>query len=249
MANEPLLAVEGVSKSYRVGRPALHDVSFQLERARTLALVGPSGSGKSTMARGLAFFDPPDSGEIRLEGRRLAHLTPQIQLILQEPSAALHPRFTAGEVIEEPLVIGGAGGSAEHRARARRALEAAGIPASEAGRKAIDFSGGERQRLAIARALVIEPKLMILDESLSGLDLSIRALVVNLLLDAQERTGVALILISHDLNMVAQWADEIAVMDGGTIVEHADTASVMNSPRHATTRALVAASRELAGVR
>jgi ABC-type glutathione transport system ATPase component len=257
MPAEPLLRVRELSKTYfhhrwpaapRPAMVALAGLSFTLERGRTLAIVGASGSGKSTLARCLTQFETPTGGEILFEG---SPLSPQrrldIQLIFQQPAASLNPRFTAAEIVEEPLVIQRAG--AGRRERAALALELTGIARAALGKRAHEFSGGERQRLAIARALVSEPKVLILDESFNGLDVTLAAQIAALLTDLQQRLGVAYIFISHDLQLVAGLADEIAVMDRGTIVEHGPTPTLMSQPRHAQTRTLIAASVALEGPR
>jgi ABC-type glutathione transport system ATPase component len=257
MSTDPLLRVRDLSKTYfrrrwlAAPRPAtfaLAGVSFSLDRARTLAVVGVSGSGKSTLARCLTQFETPSGGEIFFEGRPLS---PQrrldIQLIFQQPAASLNPRFTAAEVVEEPLVIQHRGTPAERRERAASALELTGIARASLGKRAHEFSGGERQRLAIARALVVEPKLLILDESFNGLDASLAAQVAALLTDLQQRLGIAYILISHDLMLVAGLAHEIAVMEHGAIVEHGIAATLMSQPRHPHTQQLLAATLALEG--
>ena len=215
--------------------------------------MGASGSGKSTLARCLTQFETPTGGEILFEGSPLSpHRRLDIQLIFQQPAASLNPRFTAAEIVEEPLVIQRAGTGAGRRERAAFALELTGIARTALGKRAHEFSGGERQRLAIARALVAEPKVLILDESFNGLDVTLAAQIAALLTDLQQRLGVAYILISHDLTLVAGLADEIAVMDRGTIVEHAPTATLMSQPRHARdarTDCRLGGARRAAGMR
>jgi ABC-type glutathione transport system ATPase component len=229
---------------------ALSGVSFGLDRARTLAVIGSSGSGKSTLARCLTQFETPTSGEIVFEGRPLSpDRRLDIQLIFQQPAASLNPSFSAAEIVEEPLVIQRRGTGAERRERSAAALELTGIPRSSLGKRSHEFSGGERQRLAIARALVAEPKLLILDESFNGLDPSLAAQVASLLTTLQERLGIAYILISHDLTLVAGLAHEIAVMEHGSIVEYAPAATLMSRPCHLRTRELIAATAELEGRR
>jgi ABC-type glutathione transport system ATPase component len=256
------LIVRGLSKTFaerrwwgskRGGTPALRDVSFNLEKGHTLGLVGPSGSGKSTLARCLAFFEAPTRGEVWLEGRNpwssrpreRRRLRAQVQLIFQEPGASLNPRFAAGEIVEEPLVIQRWGTVQARRQKACELMETVGLPPQAAGKPALDFSGGERQRLAIARALALEPKLLILDESFSGLDLAVQTQVANLLSDLQHRLGLTYILISHDLGAVAGLAGEIAVMDDGCIVEHAATRDLLAQPQHPRTKELLEASLAL----
>ena len=171
---------------------------------------------------------------------------PAIQLILQQPAAALNPRFTAEEIVAEPLAIQRRGTRQARRERAREAMERAGLARAAAGKRALQFSGGERQRLAIARALVIQPKLMILDESLSGLDAGVRAQVIGWIDEARRTTGLGCLVVSHDIAMVAGWVEEIAVMDDGAIVEHASTARLIAEQRHPLTRQLWEASAALA---
>lgn len=262
MGSDAFLSIRGLGKSFaqrrwwgpeRAGTPAIQNVTLNLDRGRTLGLVGPSGSGKSTLARCLAFFEAPSSGEIWLEGRSLWNLSrrerratrAQIQLIFQEPAASLNPRFTAAQIIAEPLLIQKRGDRKMRHERAAELMEIVGLPRHAASTPALEFSGGERQRLAMARALALSPKLLILDESFSGLDLSIQAQVSNLLLDLQKRLGLTYILISHDLTLAAHLADEIAVMDLGSIVEHAGTAELLARPQHPRTKELLDASLAL----
>jgi ABC-type glutathione transport system ATPase component len=248
---DPLLSVHGLSKTYAnrgQARVALAGVGFTLERARILGVVGASGSGKSTLARCLAGFEAPTSGEILFEGRPLApERRLQIQLIFQQPAESLNPRFTAAEIVEEPLVIQRRGAPAERRERAAAALELVGIARAALGKRAHQFSGGERQRLAIARSLAVEPKLLILDESFNGLDPSLTAQISGLLRELQEALGLSYILISHDLELVAALATEIAVMEGGRLVEKGPAGILTTAPEHARTRELLAASLALGG--
>ena len=247
MPAEPLLRITGLRKSFQ-GRTVLRGVSLSLERSRILAVAGLSGSGKTTLSRCLARFEMPDAGEIAIDGCRIESLPRRaVQMIFQHPAASLNPRFTAGAIVEEPLVIGRVGRSVR-RDRVAEALSAVGLDPSAAGRRALDFSGGERQRLAIARALLAEPRLLILDESLASLDLSIQAQIANLLLDLRDRHGITCILISHDLANAARIADEIAVMHEGVIVEHAPAAQLLAAPAHPASRELVAANLALSGI-
>jgi ABC-type glutathione transport system ATPase component len=224
-----------------------------LEQGRTLGLVGPSGSGKSTLARCVALIESPTSGEIRFEGRDLRAANRRersarrsaVQLIFQDPAASLNPRFTAGEVIAEPLVIQNRGIHGTRTKRVCELMEMVGLPPARIDTPALEWSGGERQRLAIARALAVEPKLLILDESLSSLDLSVRGQIANLLIDLKERRGLTYILISHELALVASLADEIAVMEYGTVVEQAPVSQLLTNPRHSCSRALLHAARAL----
>jgi ABC-type dipeptide/oligopeptide/nickel transport system ATPase subunit len=238
--DEPLLAVDHLSKTYVAGTAALKDVSFSLDTGCALAIVGPSGSGKTTLARCLAHLETPTSGEFRFRGAPIA-----IQLIFQQPAASLNPRFTAAQIVEEPLVIQRRA-PAERRERALRAIQQVGLSAAGLDRPSRRFSGGEQQRLAIARALVVEPKLLILDESLTGLDVDLQAQIVTLLRGLQSGLGIAYILISHDLALAATLAHEIAVLDRGSLIEQAPPAALLAAPRHPVTRELVSASKALA---
>ena len=244
MPVDSFLSVRGLSKSF-AGRPAIQNVTFSLERGRTLGVVGPSGAGKSTLARCLAFFETPTSGEIWLDGLQRVAMRADIQLIFQEPASSLNPRFTAAQIVTEPLLICGIGTARTRRQRASELMETVGLPGQALDKPALEFSGGERQRLAIARALALEPKLLILDESFAGLDLSVQAQVSDLLRGLQERHGLTYILISHDLALVWSLAGEIAVMDHGGIVEHAAVADLLARPRHPLTRELLDAARAL----
>ena len=259
MTHAPFLRIRGVSKSFRTRRswrnnwareaPALtvlRDIDLDLERGRTLALVGPSGSGKTTLARCLAGFDTPDSGEITLGGNALAAIPRgRIQLIFQQPAASLSPRFTAEETVSEPLVIRKWGTKLSRRAKALELMETVGLLPADSAKLSTEFSGGERQRLAIARALALEPALLILDESFSSLDLPLQAQIAELLFSLQAARSLTYILISHDLSLVGRLADEIAVMDHGMMIERGSAADVMADPRFPVTRRLVEANRLL----
>ena len=226
---------------------ALDNVDLDIRAGSTLALIGESGSGKSTLARCLARLERPDSGEIRfagkritdLEGRPLFQLRRQIQVIFQDSASALSPRFTAGEIIEEPMAIQRIGAGSERRRRVLELLEQVGLPSSTLHKSPIDLSGGQRKRLAIARALALEPMFLILDEAFAGLDLSIKAQLVNLLLDLQAAASMTYLYISHDLDLVAHFADEVAVMHQGKIVERGAAGQVFRNARHPYTRSLV----------
>jgi ABC-type glutathione transport system ATPase component len=252
MSTDPLLRICGLTKTFG-DRPVVHDVNLQLERGQTLGLVGPSGSGKSTLARCLTFFEEPAAGEIWFEGRNLwsldrrerRRLRAEIQIIFQEPAASLNPRFTAAEVVAEPLLIQQRGDRSQRWERAVGLMETVGLPRNGAGKRAHEFSGGQRQRLAIARALAPEPKLLILDESFSGLDLALQAQICGLLKELRQHLGLTMILITHDLSLAAELAGEIAVMESGCIVEHAATAELFARPQHAATRALIEATLAL----
>jgi ABC-type glutathione transport system ATPase component len=231
------------------GKSALNDVSFSLAQGRTLALVGESGSGKSTLALCLAGLERPTSGRILFGGRDIVPLDekelravrPQIQLVFQDPVSSLNPRFTALEILREPLIVQQSGGRRETTERALAMLESVGLSREMASRGPGEFSGGQRQRLAIARALSLAPKLVILDEALSALDCSVQAQIANLLLELQSSFALTYLFITHDLAMDAHLGDEIAVMDRGRVVEQGVPEKLLHAPEQEATRRLVAA--------
>jgi ABC-type glutathione transport system ATPase component len=226
-------------------------VSFTLNAGTTLGLAGSSGCGKSTVARCVSRIERPDEGEIFFAGRDLARLSfgelrplrPALQMIFQDAATAMNPRFSAAEIIAEPLLIQGMGSAGERAARVREAMREVGLPPDWAQRAAREFSGGQRQRLTLARALVLKPKLLILDEALTGLDVSTRAQIANLLLDLQAAHGIAYLFISHDLPLLGHLADRIAVMSAGRLVEEGAAVQIMSNPQHAETEKLLAAIR------
>jgi ABC-type dipeptide/oligopeptide/nickel transport system ATPase subunit len=232
----PLLQIRGLSKSLN-GRPILRDIDLELDRGRTLALAGRSGAGKTTLARLIAGFETPDSGEILLDGRA--------QLIFQQPAASLNPRFTAQEAIAEPLLIEGIGTNETRRAKALELMETVGLRAADGGKRARDFSGGECQRIAIARALAFDAALWIFDESFTGLDLALQGQIAFLLGDLRRKRNLAFILITHHWALIERMADDLAVMDGGAIVESGPAKATLAHPQHAATRELAEAHRVL----
>ena len=255
---QPLLRAENLVKRYAralaFGSPqeadALRGVSLALFPRTTLALVGESGSGKSTLALCLACLEKPTSGSVWLGGQEISALSerelravrPQIQLVFQDPASSLNPRWTALEIVGEPLRIQGRTGMKAKLEKACALLELVGVSPEWGSRRPGEFSGGQRQRLAIARALALEPKVLILDEALSALDCSVQAQIVNLLLGLQSSLGLTYLFITHDFAMAAHLADQIAVMDLGKIVE-ADTAEkVLHDPKHTATERLLAAA-------
>jgi ABC-type glutathione transport system ATPase component len=237
MSSEPenILEVRGLSKIYTQGRwwqkkincRALDHVSLSVQAGMTVALVGESGCGKTTLAMCLVGLERPDAGEILYKGTELRSLKPaeqrvarkSLQLIFQDSAGALNPRMSAIEIVEEPLLINLRCSREDRWKLAEEMMERVEIPRSWKHRLPSEFSGGQRQRLAIARALVLKPQVLILDEVFVGLDISVRGQIANLLLDMQRRDGLAYICISHDLAFVAQMADTIAVMNRGRIVE------------------------------
>lgn len=255
MDTTPILEVRGLSKTFRTrsgwggpgpAHPVLRDIGFELEKGRTLAMVGPSGAGKTTLGRCLAGFQTADSGYIRIEGRDIRSLPRgSVQFIFQQPAASLNPRFKAWEIVSEPLLIRRWGTARQMRQKACELMEAVGLAASHADKLSREFSGGEQQRLAIARALALEPALLILDEPFSSLDLSLQVEIAMLLERLRASRGLTYILISHDLELVSRLADEVVVMLDGVIVERGSTASLMQDPSHPVTRKLVDACRFL----
>jgi peptide/nickel transport system ATP-binding protein len=254
---EPLVKVEALVKRYTSressrakSTAALDGVSLSIFSGTTLVLVGESGSGKTTLAFCIASMERPTSGRIWIDGaeitsmrdRELRTVRPKVQLVFQDPAAAMNPRWTALQIVAEPLVIQNQierGGQFE---RARVLLQRVGIPEDAGSRRLSEFSGGQRQRLAIARALAVQPKLLILDEAFSALDCSVQAQMANLLVDLQASMGITCLFITHDLAMAALLGDQIAVMERGKIVESGDARDVVLHPVQDCTRALLAAS-------
>ncbi len=247
------VAWKGLWRTKRVS--AADSVSFEIQPGKTLALVGSSGSGKSTVARCVTRLEKPDKGEIwlggvdiaRLSGRELRPFRPQIQMIFQDPSMAMNPRMTAGEVIEEPLVIQNRGTRQERRSRAAELMGEVSLSADWLDRRITEFSGGQKQRIAIARALIVEPRILILDEALSGLDLSTQVEVADMLRRLKIERSLTYLLISHDLGLVARMAESVAVMSAGRIVEQGPTQEIIADPQNAATRELIASARRIAG--
>jgi ABC-type glutathione transport system ATPase component len=255
-----LVRTRGLSKQYVQRSPfsrkkfvidALIDVDLEIAPGCLTALVGESGSGKSTLASCLAMLEKPDRGGIwfegdevsRCEAAELAALRPKIQMVFQDSARALNPRFSAGEIIAEPLEVQGRATGRALRARACHLMEEVGLSPDWVDRRPLEFSGGQRQRLAIARAIALKPAFLILDESLSGLDLSTQAQILNLLLDLQATHSLTYLLISHDLSLVGQVADFVAVMHQGRIVEQGTRQNIFGNPQHAHTRALLSSCR------
>lgn len=250
----PLLSAVALTKVYersRKGdeRPALDGVDLEVPEGTVVAVVGRSGSGKSTLGRLLTLHEAPSAGEVFYAGRGVSTLTarerrrirPRLQLVLQDPAAALNPRLRAVDAVAEPLLVQG-----RERAAARRdALELmaeVGLSRELGERRAPELSGGQKQRLTIARALAAEPRLIVLDEAFSGLDLPHQAQAANLLMRLQERFALSYVLISHDLRLVGHLADAVVVMSRGRVVERGDAKEILTSPAHEATRELVEAA-------
>ena len=258
--NEALLSVTDLVKHYpkrggafvrrQVGNiHAVCGVSFDIHRGETLGLVGESGCGKTTTGRAILQLIEPTSGSVRFDGQELVGLGARpmrdarrdIQVVFQDPVASLDPRMPVGESIAEPLHIHGLWDRTSGRVLVSRALMMVGLEPGHANRFPNEFSGGQRQRIGIARALVLDPKLLVLDEPVSALDVSIQAGVVNLLEDLQQRLGIAYLFIAHDLSVVRHISHRVAVMYLGRIVETGTRAEVYQHPEHPYTQALLSA--------
>ncbi|MES2350892.1 MAG: ABC transporter ATP-binding protein [Pseudomonadota bacterium] len=256
--DQPVLVVNNLSKSFYLREgwfgkrefKAVKDVSFTLARGKTLGVVGESGSGKTTVGLTLLRLHQATGGTAMFEGRDLIGMPARefqaykrrIQIIFQNPYASLNPRFTVGQILLEPMRIHRIG--ADDRERAAMAyllLEKVGLPASAFQRYPHEFSGGQRQRIAIARCLTMKPEILVCDESVSALDVSVQAQVLNLLQDLQDEFGLSYIFISHDLSVVKYIADQVMVMHQGAVVEMADSDQLYRNPAHPYTRALLAA--------
>jgi ABC-type glutathione transport system ATPase component len=253
----PLLEVRGLSKKFVQQRmlsrrkfvvQSLSGIDLSLQRGSTVAMLGRSGSGKSTLARCLAGFETPDSGEVLLQGKpaqaKRAGVRWPVQMIFQDAATSINPRFTAQQVIAEPMEIARWKTDADRTVRALALMEEVGLNPEWALRLAGEFSGGQRQRLALARALAAEPELLIMDEALSGLDMPLQAQMVRLLIHLQSRHGLTYLYISHDLNFISLFAQEVIVMEAGRIVERT-TPDRLAASTNSATRELVAASERL----
>jgi peptide/nickel transport system ATP-binding protein/oligopeptide transport system ATP-binding protein len=228
---------------------AVDDVSFSIERGETFGLVGESGSGKTTTGRCILRLIEPSSGEVFFDGRDvlalsradLRRLRREMQIVFQDPFSSLNPRMRVGDIVEEPLVIHKLGSKQEREARVRELFELVGLDADHLRRYPREFSGGQRQRIGLARALALHPSLIIADEPVSALDVSVQAQVVNLLMELQQRLALTYLFIAHDLRLVEHICSRVAVMYVGRIVELGETAKLFASPQHPYTRALLSA--------
>jgi oligopeptide/dipeptide ABC transporter ATP-binding protein len=259
--SEPLVRVRGLVKHFPITRgiifqrrigavQAVDDVSFDVQRGETLGIVGESGCGKSTTARLLVRLLDPTDGEVRFDGRDITHLKGaelktirrEMQMIFQDPYSSLNPRKTIGSIISEPFSVHGLEKDREQRKHTvQELMETVGLNPEHYNRYPHEFSGGQRQRIGVARALALKPKLLIADEPVSALDVSIQAQVLNLLREMQDRFGITLIFIAHDLSVVRHMCDRVAVMYLGKVVEIGANEELYGSPRHPYTGALLSA--------
>lgn len=231
---------------------AVDGVSFHLHRGQTLGLVGESGCGKTTVGRAILRLIPATSGTVIFDGQRvfdlprteLRVLRRQMQIIFQDPAGSLNPRMRVGQIVGEPLLVHGLARGTDLRRRVERILIRCGLPATAANRYPHEFSGGQRQRICIARALILQPKLIVCDEPTSALDVSIQSQILNLLMDLQAELGLSYLFISHDMAVVHHICDRIAVMWKGRIVEQGECEQVVRQPQHQYTQALLAAVPE-----
>ena len=229
---------------------AVRDVSFILPKKKTLGIVGESGSGKTTLGLTLMRLHKASGGQVFIDGKDILSLSEKafypykrrIQIVFQNPYASLNPRFTVGQILMEPLAIHrGTLSAAQRKEMALEWLEKVGLPGAAFYRYPHEFSGGQRQRIAIARCLTMQPEILVCDESVSALDVSVQAQILNLLQDLQDEFGLSYLFISHDLSVVKYMADQVMVMRQGEVVEMADSDEIYRNPRHPYTRSLLAA--------
>lgn len=254
-----LLRAENLTRHYPLPRTqlfgarprltAIQNASFTIKAGETLGVVGESGSGKSTLARLVMAFEKPDAGTIAFNGHKLHSLSrtdlralrPEFQMIFQDPYGSLDPRRTVGWSLGEPLR---AMGTDEGRTIAD-SLAQVGLHAEDAAKFPHEFSGGQRQRIAIARAIITRPQLLVADEAVSALDVSVRAQILNLLMDLQEELGLAMLFISHDMAVVAALCDTLMVLKSGEVLEQGNAAGILNAPQHEYTQSLLTAAGAL----
>lgn len=260
MSTSPVLEVSGLKKHFPVEKgilrrvvahvKAVDGVSFAINPGETLCLVGESGCGKSTVGKLALGLIPSTAGSIRLHGTDITGLSrtqmqphrKRIQMVFQDPSASLNPRLTAGAVVSEPMENFGDMSASEREDRTIALLKKVGLSADAMRKYPFEFSGGQKQRLGIARALALNPSVIVADEPVSALDVSVQAQVLNLMMDLQEEFGLAYLFVSHDLGVVEHIGHRIAVMYLGRIVEVADRDAMFANPRHPYTRALISAA-------
>ena len=256
--DEIVLEARGISTTFtrRIGlwqkheTHAVRDVSFKLARGKTLGIVGESGSGKTTLGKTVLRLTPASAGEVWFEGRDLLRLDAgefhamkrRLQIVFQNPYASLNPRWRIGQILLEPMQIHGIGAdSHEREARMVTLLQRVGLQADDLRRYPHEFSGGQRQRIGIARCLTLQPEIIVCDESVSALDVSVQAQVLNVLTELQDDLGLSYLFISHDLAVVKHMADEVLVMQAGQVVETGDVEALFHHPQHPYTQTLLAA--------
>jgi peptide/nickel transport system ATP-binding protein len=256
LSGDSILSIEGVSKTYRSGgflgrgarvTHAVRDVSLELPKGATLGIVGESGSGKSTLARCIVRLIDPDAGSVVLAGKDWAKLsrenvrreTKRIQMVFQDPFASLNPRRKAADLVAQGPIVHGTP-RAKALAEAKELFAMVGLDPSAGDRFPHEFSGGQRQRIGLARALALRPQVLVADEAVSALDVSVQAQVLKLLADLRQRLGLSIVFITHDLRVAAQICDLVAVMKDGAIVEHGRAGDVFGNPQHPYTQALLA---------
>ncbi len=254
----PVLEARNLVRDYHVGGSlfgggrtvhAVRNISFSLEKGKTLAIVGESGSGKSTLARILTLIDRQTAGELLMDGVPVdvangvtRELRRKVQIVFQNPYGSLNPRQKIGDVLMEPLLLNTDMPAPQRRERAMEMLLKVGLQAEHFNRYPHMFSGGQRQRIAIARAIILQPSLLVLDEPVSALDLSVQAQILNLLADLQDEFGLTYVFISHDLSVVKYIADDVMVMYLGEAVEFGSREKLFSAPEHPYTQALFAAT-------
>ncbi|GAA2322281.1 ATP-binding cassette domain-containing protein [Streptomyces kunmingensis] len=245
----PILELDAVSYAYRGSTdPVVRDVSVAVEAGQSLALVGESGAGKTTLLRMLLGLARPTTGTVRFDGDELRlrdrtlmkRFRRSVQCVFQDPYASLDPRQRVRRIVAEPLTSLGVASGADAARRVADALERVGLPADTAERYPHEFSGGQRQRIAIARATVCDPRVLLADEPVSALDVTTRVKVVDLLAELKETAGLTVVMVSHDLSVVAALCERTAVLERGRVVESGTTSTVLGTPAHAYTRRLLA---------
>ncbi len=248
--NEIALSAEAVSKRYRTrgkSLTAVDNVDLTLRSGETLGIVGESGCGKSTLAKMLVGLESPDDGEVRIEGKTMARgvrrfmaTSRKVQMVFQDPYTSLDPRLTAGQIVREPFEIHrGVLPKAQREKRVAELFERVGLSPDHRNRYPAEFSGGQRQRIGIARALALQPKVIVCDEPVAALDVSVQAQVINLLAELQRDLGISYVFIAHDLSVMRQIANRIAVMYLGSIVESGPVDRVFDYPLHPYTQGLI----------
>ena len=245
-----LLTVKNISKSYKVKGglfatrkfKVLDDISFELEASEILAVVGESGSGKSTLARQIVMLEKPDSGEIYLHDQPVANVPDvhrSVRMIFQDPETSLNPRKRVSQLLEEPLLNYTKLSASRRSEKIEQALQQVGLSNDQASRFPHMFSGGQRQRLAIARAMILQPEIIVADEAVSAQDVSVQAQILNLVMELKAEYGLAWLFIAHDINVVRAIADRVVVLYAGRIMEAGSASNVLQNPHHPYTRKLL----------